>query len=60
MSQIAINTLFEELFARVLSSYRGGLGSIPDQDMLVWGPLVEFRDELGQVWFRMEMTLVFI
>jgi hypothetical protein len=43
--RIAINTLFECLFARVLTSYSRGLGLIPGREYQSW----DFQ-------FRMEMT----
>ncbi len=49
MYLVAINTLFEKLFARVLGTHRGGFGSIPGRVMTVSGPLVEDGDQLGQV-----------
>ncbi len=36
MFWIAINTLFEKLFARVLTSHHGCLGSITGRDMSIW------------------------
>jgi hypothetical protein len=42
MFRIAINKLFKYLFARMLASHRGGLASIPGQDMSVSGTLVTY------------------
>jgi hypothetical protein len=46
---VAINKLFEYLFARMLASHRGGLASIPGQDMSVSDALVKYGDDIGQV-----------
>jgi hypothetical protein len=54
MFQIAINMLFEKLFARVHASHCGCLGLIPGRDMSVSGPLVENGDDLGH-WSSLSM-----
>jgi hypothetical protein len=46
MFQIAINTLFEKLFDRVLASDHGGLELITDGDMSVSGPLFYDGDDI--------------
>jgi hypothetical protein len=39
MFQLSIHKLFAWLFFRVLTTHRGGKGSIPGRKMSVWGSL---------------------